>query len=192
MITSQASSAIAWLFETAVRENSLIQADDTCHIVAQPAEAVAIDTVGQPHRLVVLNIASYTFRIVALFDFATDAATLAHLAKIIRTSENTLQGQALDDALAEFVNMICGSVNRGLCSHLQQAGMSTPFLLESSCARYLSILEPEQIQRYAVTINAEMDFQFWICICTAHQTTLDFDMPRHQPAQATGGKLELF
>ncbi len=195
MITPRASNAIGWLFENAIRETSLTQADGHCRIVAHPplsdATASTDDTVG-PRRLVVLNISSYDFRIVALFDFACDGATVSHLAKTVRSEEGALQGQALDDAYAEFVNMICGSVNRGLCSQIQHSGMSTPFTLESSCARYLSLLNSEQVQHYAVTLTEEMHFRFWVCLSSAPQTTLDFDVPRTIAAEEASGELELF
>ena len=192
MITPRASSTLSCMFETAIRDNCLTGPQDNCRILPLPNLMQDDEALDPSHRLIVLNIASYTFRMVAVFDFATDAATLTHLAQIVRSDISNLHGQVLNDALAEFVNMICGSVNRGLCAQQQHVGMSTPFVLESSCARYLSILAPDQIQRHTASINEAMNFQFWLCISTARETTLDFEVIRHQPEAVTGGELELF
>ena len=191
MITAKASASIDWLFEKSVRDNSVLDAGDRCVITAKAEMAAPVD--GAKRQLVVLNISSYLFRLVALFDFATDAATMAHLARLSRTPDKALEGQALSDAYAELVNMICGAANRGLCAELQHAGMSTPFLLESSCARYLAALAPTRVKTYEVVINDAVRFDFTVCICVAQASTLDFDIDRTEKQEtASSGELELF
>lgn len=190
MITANASAAIDWLFEKAVRDNSVLGGEESC-IVTRKAE-MAAPVEEAKRQLVVLNISSYAFRIVALFDFGTDAATVAHLARLSRSGDKTLEGQALFDAYAEFVNMVCGAVNRGLCAELQHAGMSTPFLLESTCSRYVSVLGPTRVQAYEVAINDGVRFNFTVCVCVANATTLDFDIDRSENEAASSGELELF
>lgn len=191
MITANASASIDWLFEKAVRDNSVPDAGDRCVVTAKPETAAPVD--GTDRQLVVLNISSYVFRIVALFDFDTGAATAAHLARLLRRHDKELEGQALLDAYAELVNMICGAVNRGLCAEFQHPGMSTPFLLETSCARYLSALAPTRVKSYEVVINDAVRFDFTVCICVANASTLDFTIDRTEKQElASSGELELF
>jgi len=121
MINANTSTAIDWLFEKSVRDNSVPGPEDHC-VVTRTTEIPSTDE-GAKRKLVVLNISSYVFRIVALFDFDSDAATTAHLAKIARRTDQTLEGQALLDAYTEFVNMICGAVNRGLSAARLDTGM---------------------------------------------------------------------
>lgn len=191
MITANASTSIDWLFEKSVRDNSVLDAGDRCIVTAKAEMAAPID--GANRQLVVLNISSYVFRLVALFDFATDAATVSHLARLSRSPDKALEGQALADAYAELVNMICGAVNRGLCAEFQHAGMSTPFLLETSCAHYLPALAPTRVKSYEVVINDAVRFDFTVCICVANASTLDFTIDRTEKQEvASSGELELF
>lgn len=189
MISESAKSSIAWLFEEAIRDNSIADAGDHCKIKYSKA------TTPQHHadgHLVVLSIASYMFRIVALFNFKKNAATTKHLAKISRCADQDLRGQALDDAYAELVNMICGEVNRGLRTDFHHSGMSTPFALESSCAQYVSILTPTEVQFYEVTINDDVTYDLIVCICTSGSACLDFVVDRSSKEKDTSGELELF
>ncbi len=128
MISAKASAAIDWLFEKSVRDTSTPGPEDHCRVIRKPEMDLPDD--AEKRQLVVLNIASYVFRIVALFDFDTDTATTTYLAKMLRSKEAQLKDQALLDAYAEFVNMICGAVNRGL-GEAFLAGMSTPFSLKA-------------------------------------------------------------
>lgn len=190
MISADANSALDWLFENAFRDHGLPDPADRCTIrhLAEIPDAQG----NSAHRLVVLSIASCVFRIVVLFDFAADEATAAYLARISRSSEPTLQGQALTDACTEFANMICGAVNRGLCTKFRLAGMSTPFVLESSCANHLSILNPEQVRHYQATINNKTRIGFTVCLCINDDTTLDFHIDRVRQPVESSGELELF
>jgi hypothetical protein len=190
MITAKASAALDWLFEKAIRDNSVLAGGESC-TVSRKAE-VAAPAEDSQRQLVVLNMSSYLFRIVALFDFDSAAAATAHLARQTMSGDRALEGQARFDACAEFVNMVCGAVNRGLCTAFQHAGMSTPFQLESSCARYLSVLTPSRVQCFEVAVDDGMRFNVTVCVCLAAGTTLDFDVDRSEPEVAAGGELELF
>ncbi|MBV8658301.1 MAG: hypothetical protein JO142_10805 [Burkholderiales bacterium] len=188
MLTPRSAHAIEWLFQQSIIEN--LRADSLgtpqVNLVAQlPAH----DSRTQ-RRLVVLNLSSYQFRIVAFFDFADRDATRRHLARHARS--DNLDEQGLLDAYAELVNMICGKVNRSLCEVFRHVGMSTPFFLESDCAAHLALLQPT----HTTYLDAEADdgvrFAVTLCVCTSESAQIDFDVDRSQREEESAGELELF
>jgi hypothetical protein len=190
MISANAVAAIRHLFEQSLREHCTGGAEDKCLITNSietgPAEA------GDRHQVVVLNISSYAFRIVILFQFNEDVATAAHLAKISHRVGKSLEGQALLDAYSEFVNLICGKVNRDLGKAIFHSGLSTPFFLESTCARYLSILKPTQTHIIDAVVNNDVHFSLTICICTAPDVSIDFQVDQSTQVETTTGEMEMF
>ncbi len=174
MISVNASTAIEKLFENAVHENAFCTPEEHC-VVARHGGVIQLGA-DPKNPLVVLNISSYIFRIVALFEFDTDSAMVERLARITRSRDKQLVGQALLDAYAELANMICGTVNRSLCQQFRHAGMSTPYVLENSCSQYLAMLKPAQTQQFEVAINASRWFKLAVCTCVANDTTLDFSL----------------
>lgn len=190
MMTAKASAAMDWLFEKAIRDHCVLDGGASCTVTRKAEGAVAAE--GSQRQLVVLNMSSYLFRIVALFDFDNTAATTAHLTGQGRGGDRSLDDQAQFDIYAEFVNMVCGAVNRGLCAEFLHAGMSTPFRLESSCARYLSVLKPTRVQSFEVAVDDGMRFDVTVCVCLASGATLDFDVDRREPEVEAAGELELF
>lgn len=189
-VTAMARDALDWAFDKSIRENSVSDPLEPC-VVTRLTESPP-STGDEQRQLVVLNMSSYVFRVVALFDFSMDAATRAHLAKLSRTPLARLDGQALLDACSEWVNMICGAVNRGLSARFPHAGMSTPFPLESSCAHHLSLLNPAWTRVFAVEINQSVRYNLNVCVCVASGSTLDFDLDRSAQEDASSGELELF
>lgn len=190
MMTAKASAAMDWLFEKAIRDHCVLGGGASCTVTRKAEGTVAAE--DSPRQLVVLNMSSYLFRIVALFDFDNAAATTAHLAGQVRGGDRSRDDQAQFDIYAEFVNMVCGAVNRGLCAEFLHAGMSTPFRLENSCARYLSVLNPTRVQGFEVEVDDGMRFDVMVCVCLANGTTLDFDVDRREPELESAGELELF
>ncbi|HEY7986790.1 MAG TPA: hypothetical protein VIE17_07705 [Methylophilaceae bacterium] len=190
MISTGAATAIRHLFEQSLREHCTGGAEDKC-LITTSAEAAPIETEGM-HQVVVLNISSYAFRIVILFRFNEDTATAAHLAKISHRIGNALEGQALLDAYSEFVNLICGKVNRDLGKAIFHSGLSTPFFLESTCAQYLSILKPTHTHIIDAVVNDNVHFSLTICICTAADAAIDFQMDQSTQTETATGEMELF
>jgi len=190
MVSAPAIAAIDWLFETSLaehcRDGELAPCQITIrHAVPPPAEA-------RDRHVVALNISSYQFRIAVLFDFATDRQSVAYLSRLSRCGEQALEGQALLDAYAEFVNMICGAVNRGLHGAFLHTGMSTPNVLDYSCLRYLAILRPAHVSLIEVVVSETVRFSLTLCICLAPETTLDFALERTAVAEVSSGELEFF
>jgi len=190
MLSRDAIESFDHLFEHAIHDNSVSADDVLTQMTRQQERRIAAD--GESRRLVVLNISSYVFRVVALFDFATDEVTRAHLAKILRCPRSQMEGQGLEDAYAELVNMICGAVHRGLSSAFSHGGMSTPLMLENTCERYVSLLNPSWTQSYAVEINQTVRFNLMACVCVAKGLTLDFALDRSLAQEESAGELELF
>ena len=189
MMSANAGAALDWIFERAVYETISLGPEDRCAVkkITGKRERGA----DSSRQLIVLNISSYVFRIVALFEFELNAQTRAHLARIARSNAGQLSEQALLDACAELVNMICGSANRKLGESCL-AGMSTPFFLESSCAHHLSMLNPVHEQSFGVEINESVLFYFTLCVCAAGDVEVDFNVDRTIQEVASQGALELF
>jgi hypothetical protein len=186
MFTPGAITAISQLFENALVEHSRSGPDDDVGV-----ERASVTTATDGH-LVVLNISSYLFRIVAVFEFGTDAASCAHMARLTRSPAPQLEGQALHDACSELVNMICGAVNRNLCTGFRHVGMSTPFVLERSCRDYLSGIAPDEIVTMAVAVNTDMQFGLTLCFCPDRTANVDFVLPPVVEEDTSAGELELF
>jgi hypothetical protein len=190
MITDKAKAAIEWLFEQAIRGNSTLEPGGQCLIHRRSESSVPPEDTRR--HVVVLTISSYTFRVVALFNFPCDAAMVGHMARLSRSPDAQLAGQALADAFAEWVNMICGAANRGLCTRFRHVGMSTPAVLESTCPRHVGILNPEHTRLIEVQIDDTVRFELLLCVCVAAESTLDFDVDRTIPEADAGGELEMF
>jgi hypothetical protein len=190
MISTNAVAAIKRLFEQSLRENCTSSPDDVC--VITDVSGVAQTEQSEQHQVVVLNISSYAFRIVILFEFNEDAETTAHLAKISRRDSKTLQRQDVLDAYSEFVNLICGKVNRDLGKAIFHSGLSTPFFLESTCARYLSVLKPSHTHILDAVVNGDVHFCLTVCICAADDIAIDFEIDLATQVETTTGEMEMF
>lgn len=189
MISRDARESIEWLFDKAIREHSVKTSSDSCEIHPHAGRDTAGS--GSSAHLVVLNISSYLFRIVALFEFERDGGMRAHLAGLLGLDEQKLDEHALFDAYAEFVNMVCGAVNRGLSARFH-AGMSTPFFLESACVDHLAILHPTAIMALGVNLNGAARFRLTLCVQVAGNETLDFRLDRQEQQLESSGELEFF
>jgi hypothetical protein len=90
------------------------------------------------------------------------------------------------------VNLICGKVNRDLGKAIFHSGLSTPFFLESTCAQYLSILNPTHTHIIDAVVNDNVHFSLTICICTAADAAIDFQMDQSTQTETATGEMELF
>ena len=189
MVSQGSITGIEWLFEKAVRDNSVSSSEDAC-VVSKLAAGKPVQVTTNQH-LVVLTISTYLFRIVALFQFTNDAATRAHMAQLAKSQTGEIDEQTLKDTYSELVNMVCGAVNRGLGVPFPHIGLSTPFTLESSCSNYVSALEPEYSQRFEVLLNDSVRFNLTLCLCVGSGVSLDFMVDTYEQEEESG-ELELF
>lgn len=191
MIKPNAIASVRWLFEKAIRENSGSDIGASCEVTVSPGLGEEVEGDARRH-LVVIGISSYLFRIVVLFDFDSSPETLAYLARCTGSESGALQGQLLADAYGELVNMICGAVKRALHEIFPHTGMSTPFVLESACAKYVCTLNPACSLSFAVRLNDGMNFHMTVCLCVAAGTVLDFSVDRSEREAESSGELEFF
>lgn len=195
-VSAKASASLQWLFERALREN--LDSDGAgcdIHVVPELAGLGAAEPGQAPRHLVVIGISSYLFRLVVLFDFDTAPDTLAYLARRAGGDQAALQGGALADAYGELVNMICGATKRYLHDDFPHTGLSTPVLLDSSCARYVGALRPSHSLAYDVRTEAGMRFRMAVCVCVSAGATLDFAVERRESSEsaaAAAGEIEFF
>lgn len=197
MITTEAIASVQWLFDKAIRENAGTGA--ACEVTVSPGLGPAMADDAHRH-LVVIGISSYLFRMVVLFDFDAAPRTLDYLSRRAGGESGALQGQLLSDAYGELVNMICGAAKRTLHEVFPHTGLSTPFTLESSCARYVCALDPAHSLTFAVNIgdqgdDGQLGFRMTVCLCVAPGTTLDFTVARTGHADDSScqsGEIEFF
>ena len=127
MISEQAQSSFNHLFKAAVMANFSVSDDDSCDI--EPINGHEEITEAE---FSVLTITSSSFRFLTLLHFESNEATINYFAKSsIALNENNDNSVFLD-AILEFCNMACGSMNRTLHNHYHFLGMSTPYVLTSS------------------------------------------------------------
>jgi hypothetical protein len=186
MLSARAVAAIERLFERSIVENVDPQRLGGCRVLRD--ESIESGGPDEARRLVAVGISSYLFRIVALFDFGTDPATLDHL--LDPSKAQAPGGQMLDDACAELANMICGSVNRTLAQSFRHSGMSTPAFLESGCSQFVGMLRPELRRSFAVSTAGGMRFQ--LTVASSAYGSVDFDLDDEAPEDHCAGELELF
>lgn len=189
MMTSASQVSIEWLFRNAIEENVLAGGHAKRVAIHNKPEA---DDNKRNSQLVALNIASYTFRIVALFDFSTDPLTLAHFSRQAANTGCEHSNHTLSDSFTELTNMICGAVNRQLGKAFRHAGMSTPMLLDSTCAHYISLLNPTHVLRLEVRLDDSVRFDVMVCTCLSRNTRLDFSVAQSKHEEAESGELQLF
>ena len=189
MLTARAISSIEWLFEKSIHDNSVFSPTDRCVVTSLSEKAPAID---DDKHLVLINISSYAFRIVALFSFNNNAATAAHFSKISHNTDKTLCDQLLLDTYSELVNLICGAVNQRLRNEFRHVALSTPFVLAISCVQYISMLNFSMTRSINVVINESVDFNVIVGVCVDNNTVLDFDIDRAEQQDISCGEIELF
>lgn len=188
MISANAIASLAWLFEQALLRNSVGGADDLCVVSQCNGSAASADD----KRIVALGISSYLFRIVALFEFAIDAPTVAHFASLQGGNAGAGEGQALLDCLCEFSNRVCGEVNRTLTAEFRHCGMSTPFVLDGSCLEHVALLAPTHTLTQEIVVNDALRFALTVCVCADAESSLDFRVDRSETTVESAGELELF
>jgi hypothetical protein len=139
-------------------------------------------------HMVVLMLASHTFRLVIVLYVRNDAATRSYLERVGRLVAGDASEQAFRDSISESGNMCCGAVNRELGKFYRHTGMSTPHIIDSRSARYLDGMKHEHMRHFRVRVDGTC-FEASLCAC-AHRD-MDFDwQPESEPE--VSGELELF
>jgi len=184
MISEQAQNSFHHLFKAAVMANFSVSNDDSCDI--EPINGHEEITEAE---FSVLTITSSSFRFLTLLHFESNEATINYFAKSsIALNENNDSSVFLD-AILEFCNMACGSMNRTLHNHYHFLGMSTPYVLTRPSLDFISILDPGYVKHYRITINRYIVLHATLCIC--NYGTVDFTVDTTETEDSTG-ELEMF
>ncbi|QHI97443.1 hypothetical protein GT347_05255 [Xylophilus rhododendri] len=138
--------------------------------------------------MVVLMLASHTFRLVIAMYLPRDRATRDYLEQVGRLTPGDESEQALRDSVCESANMCCGTVNREIGRFYQQTGMSTPHIIDSRSAGYVQGLAHQHLRHFRVELGGT---RVLATLCADARREMDFDWwPEAQPEVA--GELEFF
>jgi CheY-specific phosphatase CheX len=127
--------------------------------------------------------------LIVFFYFTDREETREHFARMVRMPLKSMDDKAFYDAVSEFGNLCCGSMNRDLGRHFPHVGMSTPNILKRGSVAFLGTLDAEYTQHFRIEISPTTHFHATICVCDYGD--LDF----HVEAKAVEeniGELELF
>ena len=160
-------------------------------------ETVSIDTVQTlpkkmaEKKVVLLSIATQTFRLVLGLLVRFDADSKAHFARLNRVEDIAeWSEQAFQDAVAECGNIIVGSMNRELGRYFPNVGMSTPNLLDRDALGYLDALGAGHTRWLKVQ---GLPLDFYAVLFVAPSGSVDFHAEvERAPDEVDSGELEMF
>jgi hypothetical protein len=184
MISERAKDGFNYLLQEALRKNLIASSAEACSVEI-------IDDVSEmnENEIVVMSIASYVFRIITFFYFTLNDTTKDQFAKIIKAQPADMDERAFHDAIGEFGNMYCGTLNRDLGKYFPNVGLSTPNILEKNCAAHIASLGCGYVQHYRIAVNNAVMFHASLCVCD--YADLDFIVEK-TVEEETSGELELF
>ncbi|WP_284465183.1 chemotaxis protein CheX [Diaphorobacter nitroreducens] len=140
-------------------------------------------------RMVVLSIASYTFRIITALHFNESQQLKAHIAQLGQRSPDAMTHQDFIDAVCEAGNMCCGAINRELGAFYNGLGLSTPQILDIRSLPHMQRLGAQHLRHFR--INLADDLHLHASLCVRAYEPMDFDWHAQEPAVGAG-ELELF
>jgi hypothetical protein len=142
-------------------------------------------------KVVLLSIATQTFRLVLGLLVRFDAETKAHFARLNRVEDlDDWAEQAFQDAVAECGNIIVGAMNRELGRYFPNVGMSTPNVLDRDALAYLDALSPGHTRWLRVD---GLPLSFHAVLFVTPSAAVDFHAELERPADAVdSGELEMF
>ena len=157
--------------------------------------AVRVDKVAtlqgiKAQRVVVLTVASYLFRALAVLYFKPDAATRAYFGGAGGEGAPEASEAEFNDRVAECGNVVCGAFNRELGAHFPHVGMSTPHIIDRHCMVYVDLLDCSFTQHYEIAVDGGPTLHATLCVADYGHVDFHVD-PRADPAVETGA-LELF
>lgn len=164
------------------------------HGIAGDAPDADIATADLPPRnaatrMVVLSIASYTFRIITALHFNESPQLKAHIAQLGQRSPDAMTHQDFIDAVCEAGNMCCGAINRELGAFYNGLGLSTPQILDIRSLPHMQRLGAQHLRHFRIDLAA--DLRLHASLCVRAYERMDFDWHAQEPAVGAG-ELELF
>lgn len=92
-------------------------------------------------QTVVLTIASFRFRVMALMHLTLDPSTREFIALNLGSKPEDLDESQYQDYLLELANQFCGHLKRNLQNSCPPLGMSTPNFLDRSCLVFDGVID---------------------------------------------------
>lgn len=184
MISQTARNAFDSLFTQAVRSAFSVSADEQC-------EVTALTDAGEitEKKVVVLTVSSYVFRVMVFLYFTLDNRTKQHFAALQKGATIGMSEADHLDAICEWANVLCGSLNREIARHFPHVGMSTPNILDRSCVGYLDDLGADHTKHVEIRIDDAFAMHASICVCPF--ADIDFTVDTDSVEESTG-ELEMF
>ena len=157
--------------------------------------AVRVDKVAtlqgiKAQRVVVLTVASYLFRALAVLYFKPDAATRAYFGGAGGEGAPEASEAEFNDRVAECGNVVCGAFNRELGAHFPHVGMSTPNIIDRDCMRYVDLLGCNLTKHYKIVLAGELTL--YATLCVADYGLVDFHVDPAVEVEVDTGELEMF
>jgi hypothetical protein len=176
-VSSLGNAEMAIRLESSTR----LESDPEGYLPPKPAVQAALSSRDKPdrQRLVSLGVCGFDYRLVLLFQIEDDASTRAFFG-----------GEAIQDGLSEFTNLVCGSLNRSLQQAYPSTGMSTPFTMSGTCFDHLRVLRPDLRSTLSFMLGADVRLR----IAYALSVGRTFGFVDSAPVEETigMGELELF
>ncbi|MET1114606.1 MAG: hypothetical protein ABWY08_06555 [Comamonas sp.] len=183
MISPSAAASLDRMFVHSL-EGSFVAASGERALVEPLAQACP-ETGAQ---MVVLMIAAHSFRLVMALHFPRSAQALGWLAPPgVEADVDVAQGYR--DQMSERGNLCCGMVNRELGRFYAHTGMSTPHIIDSRSAPFLTAMPHEYATHWRVTVDAQLHILASLCLHT--RAPMDFEWHADAQAEVTG-ELEFF
>lgn len=189
MISAHARDSFERILHKAARSRLARSSHDPCEIVPRVVRQTGaattpteVDPVNQHANVVVLTISSIDFRMLLVLHFDEDDATTAYFAGEDRD-------KPFREVFVELGNLCCGAINQELLRYFPDLGMSTPYVLSARCVPHLSLLKPNLLASWDITLDGSVRLAATLCVC-AH-APLDFNA-EVSDAQDSSGELELF
>lgn len=142
-------------------------------------------------KVVLLSIATQSFRLVLGLLVRFDAETKAHFARLNNVDDVAeWSEQAFEDAVAECGNIIVGAMNRELGRYFHNVGMSTPNLLDREALGYLDAMGAGHTRWFSVNGLAQT---FYAVLFVTASGAVDFHAVIERAAdEVDAGELEMF
>jgi len=181
-MSAQSKLNVEVAFHKAIRANLVREGGDTCRIA--PIEPNPVGKY-QAHKLLLITISSFVFRLILLFRIIDNPATRTYYL-------STNSSQTLDEVFAEVVNMCAGRLSREMSVQFAHLAMSTPYSLNSECMAFLDGLRPQYVARYGVTINDSVQLQAALCMCCSRPVEFAASTAAAEAVDDGAGELEIF
>lgn len=157
-------------------------------------EALEVEVVASLKHIketsvVMLTVASFVFRLSVMVYFSPNEETKAYFARVNNVDPAEMSEIAFFDAIREFGNICCGTLNRELATVYPHVAMSTPNIIERECVNHLESLNGGHLQHFRATIDS--DRQFFVSLCVRDYGDIDFDWAVAEDA-TSAGEMEFF